>query len=85
MLVKRIPWGGIAAAVPTVRFIAFTDLGVRVAINVRTQQFSDQAIVRHEVIKRLHPALASAGITVSTVDRGERKPETASRPPATRG
>jgi len=64
-------------AEPSIRFLAFTDLGVRVGVNVRAQQFSDQALVRHELIKRLHAALTIAGVQVSTVDRGNQKPRTA--------
>jgi len=64
-------------AEPSIRFLAFTDLGVRVGVNVRAQQFSDQALVRHELIKRLHAALTIAGVEVSTVDRGKQKPRTA--------
>ena len=65
--VMREVAGGMPAAEPTVRYLAFTDLGVRVGVNVRTQQFTDQALVRHELIKRLHTALTGAGVRVSTV------------------
>ncbi len=65
--VMRDVEGGIPAADTSVRFIAFTDLGVRFGVNVRARQFSDQALVRHELIKRLNAALTDAGIGVSTV------------------
>jgi len=69
--VMRDVAGGMPAVEPSVRFTAFTDLGIRVAVNVRTEQFTDQALVRHEVIKRLHAALTDAGVTLSTVERGD--------------
>lgn len=70
--VMRDVAGGMAAAEPNVRFVAFTDLGIRVGVNVRTQQFTDQALVRHEVIKRLHTALADAGVSIPTTANSGR-------------
>jgi len=75
--VMRDVAGGIPAVEPNVRFIAFTDLGIRVGVNVRTQQFTDQAFVRHELIKRLSGALAEAGVTVSTTDKTDQRSGTA--------
>jgi small-conductance mechanosensitive channel len=71
--VMRDVEGGIATAEPTVRFLAFTDLGVRVGVNVRAQQFSDQALVRHELIKRLNGALTDAGVTVATAVKSDQR------------
>src|SRR6185295_9304287 len=51
--VMREVAGGMPEAVPSVRFLGFSDLGLRCAVIVRTQQFTDQALVRHELIKRL--------------------------------
>jgi small-conductance mechanosensitive channel len=65
-VMRDVP-GGMSASEPTVRFIGFTDLGVRFAVNVRAQQFIDQALVRHELIKRLNGALTDAGVEMSTV------------------
>ena len=74
--VMREVAGGLPTAEPSVRFIGFTDLGVRVGVNVRTQQFTDQTLVRHELIKRLNRALADAGVKVSTTGRSDQKPST---------
>jgi small-conductance mechanosensitive channel len=71
--VMRDVAGGMPAAEPSVRFLAFTDLGVRVGVNARAQQFSDQALVRHELIKRLNRALTDAGVTVATAVKGDRR------------
>ena len=69
-VVMRDVTGGMPAFEPNVRYIGFTDLGVRVGVNVRAQQFSDQALVRHELVKRLSAAFADAHITISTAPRG---------------
>ncbi|HXT69268.1 MAG TPA: mechanosensitive ion channel family protein [Vicinamibacterales bacterium] len=58
--------GGVPGAEPGVRFTGFTDLGVRVSVNFRTRAFSDQALVKHELIKRLETALQNAGVTIAT-------------------
>ena len=63
--------GGVRDAVPNVRFTAFSDLGVRLAVNVRTREVGDQAQVRHELIKRLSGALKDAGIEVATRGTGD--------------
>jgi small-conductance mechanosensitive channel len=75
--VMRDVAGGMPAVEPTVRFLAYTDLGIRVGVNVRTQHFADQALVRHELIKRLQTALTGAGVTVATTGKGDEKPATA--------
>jgi small-conductance mechanosensitive channel len=57
---------------PSVRFTAFTDLGIRCSVSVRAKTFADQFLVRHELIKRLHAALQEAGIGMATLERGQR-------------
>ena len=64
--------GGMPESEPAVRFIAFTDLGVRVGVFVRAKRFGDQALVRHELLKRLQRALSDAGITIAMLDRPDR-------------
>lgn len=66
-LVMREVAGGMPDVAPSVRFLGFSDLGVRCAVNVRTRQFSDQALVRHELIKRMQAALVEAGIGIPTL------------------
>jgi small-conductance mechanosensitive channel len=65
--VMREVAGGMPEVTPSVRFMGFSELGVRCAVNVRTQQFSDQALVRHELIKRVQAALRQAGIEIPTL------------------
>jgi small-conductance mechanosensitive channel len=75
--VMRDVAGGMPGVTPSVRFLGFSDLGLRAAVNVRTQQFSDQALVRHELIKRLQAALRHAGIEIPTLSgtEGRRQKE----------
>jgi len=74
--VMREVAGGMPETAPSVRFLGFSDLGLRCAVNVRTRQFSDQALVRHELIKRLQAALVHAGIEIPTLAGTEgRRPK----------
>jgi small-conductance mechanosensitive channel len=59
--------GGVPTAEVAVRFHAFTDLGVQCSVGLRSQRLEDQALIRHELIKRLKPALEAAGIEIPTV------------------
>ncbi len=59
--------GAVAAFQPNVRFSAFADLGLRATVTLRARSVDDQAIVRHEFIRRLHSAFREAGIVVPTL------------------
>lgn len=59
--------GAVAGAEPSVRFQTFSDLGVRFTVSVRSKQFADQFLIRHELVKRLHAALRHAGIELPTL------------------
>jgi len=67
--------GGVPDAEVAVRFQAFAEIGVRCAVIVRARRFEDQALVRHEVIKRLHAALKDAGIGLAILGRAELRAE----------
>jgi hypothetical protein len=45
---------------------------VRVAVGVRVRSFQDQALVRHELVKRLHRAFAAHGVTWANPRTGIR-------------
>ena len=60
-VMRSVP-GAVPTAEPGVRFNAFTDLGVRVAIGMRIKSYADQFLVRHELIKRLTARFAEEGI-----------------------
>ena len=52
------------------RFIAFADTGVRVAVVVRALSFTDQVLLRSELIKRLQGRLQQEGIDLATMLTG---------------
>lgn len=65
-VMREVP-GGVPGGPVAVRFQAFSDLGVRCAVVVRVRRFEDQALVRHELVKRLHAALTADGIGLATL------------------
>ena len=73
-VMRDVP-GGVPDAEVAVRFQAFAEIGVRCAVIVRARRFEDQALVRHEVIKRLHAALKDAGIGLAILGRAELRAE----------
>ena len=68
-VIRDVP-GAVKDAEPAVRFIAFADTGVRVAVGVRARSFTDQVLVRSELIKRLQKRLRQEGINVAIVPTG---------------
>jgi small-conductance mechanosensitive channel len=58
---------GASSAEPGVRFNAMTDLGVRVSVGFRAKTFTDQFLLRHEIIKRLTARFAAHGIEIAAV------------------
>ena len=67
--VRDVP-GAMKDAEPAVRFIAFADTGVRVAVVVRALSFTDQVLLRSELIKRLQGRLQQEGIDLATTLTG---------------
>jgi small-conductance mechanosensitive channel len=51
-VMRDVP-GGMPEFEPAVRLSAFTDMGVRFSTGLRARDFPDQALVRHEFLKRL--------------------------------
>ena len=56
--------GGVASFEPQVRFQKFDDGGIELNAILRVAQFTDQFLVRHEFIKRLHARFAEEGIVI---------------------
>lgn len=77
-VMREVP-GGMPEVAPSVRFLGFSDLGLRCAVIVRTKQFTDQALIRHELIKRLQASLVRAGIDIPTLATDVRRPKPAAR------
>jgi small-conductance mechanosensitive channel len=56
--------GGVAAFTPVVRFHALGPTSVICSVMLRAQEFTDQFLIRHEFIKRLHVRYGREGIVV---------------------
>lgn len=54
--------GGVPDFVPSAKFSSFTDFGINLSAVLRARSFSDQYIVKHEFIKRLHKRFSSEDI-----------------------
>jgi len=59
--------GAVATFQPNVRFSGFADLGLRGTVALRAKSIDDQAVVRHEFIRRLLLAFRDKGIVVPTL------------------
>jgi small-conductance mechanosensitive channel len=62
-VMRAVP-GGVPDFEPSVRYHSFTDFSVRFSVNLRVREFADQALVRHEFVKRLHARLKRGGMTI---------------------
>jgi len=62
-VVKRVE-GARPDAEPLVRFHTFADFGIRFDVVIRSKQFTDQGLLRHELIKALQARFIDAGIEI---------------------
>ena len=62
-VVHEVP-GAVADSPANVRFHTFGDLAVKFSVNARAREFADQALIKHELMKRLHARLAQEGIVL---------------------
>ncbi len=60
-VLKELP-GGIPDSEPVVRFHTFGEFSVNFSLTIRAQQFTDQYLLRHELLKRLHVRYRHEGI-----------------------
>jgi small-conductance mechanosensitive channel len=56
--------GGVATFEPLIRFNAFADSSINFNVILRGRQFTDQFLLKHEFIKRLHARYATEGISI---------------------
>jgi small-conductance mechanosensitive channel len=56
--------GGVATFEPLIRFNAFADSSINFNVILRGRQFTDQFLLKHEFIKRLHARYAAEGISI---------------------
>ncbi len=77
--------GGLTDEEPFVRFEEFSDFSINFLLQVPVRQFTDQFLIRHELVKRLHRRYGARGIeipfpirTVYMRERAERARKAAS-------
>lgn len=56
--------GGAAYFEPFVRYNAFGESGIKFTVILRAKEFTDQYLIKHEFIKRLHKRYAREGINI---------------------
>ena len=56
--------GGVEGYSPLVRFHTFGDSGIEFTVVLRGKHFTDQYLLKHEFVKRLHQRYAQEGITI---------------------
>ena len=62
-VMRDVP-GGVPDFEPSVRFHTFADLSVRFTVNLRVREFADQALVKHELVKRISARFRKDGIVI---------------------
>jgi len=60
-VLKTTP-GGVASFEPVVRFHTFGESSIDCTVVLRAREFTDQAVLKHEFVKRLHQRYAKEGI-----------------------
>ncbi len=56
--------GGLTDEEPFVRFEEFSDFSINFVLHVPVRQFTDQFLVRHELVKRIHARYTAEGIEI---------------------
>jgi small-conductance mechanosensitive channel len=56
--------GGVPEFEPFVRYGAFGDFSINLTVILRAREFTDQYLIKHEFIKRLHERYAQEGIII---------------------
>jgi small-conductance mechanosensitive channel len=62
--VLRTVTGGVEGFSPLVRFHTFGDSGIGFTVVLRGKHFTDQYLLKHEFVKRLHQRYTELGITI---------------------
>ena len=56
--------GGLTDEEPFVRFEEFSDFSINFLLRVPVREFTDQYLVRHELVKRIHERYGAEGIEI---------------------
>ena len=62
--VMREVSGGVPAFEPFIRYNEFADSSINFTVIMRGQRFTDQFLIKHEFVKRLHGRYEAEGITI---------------------
>ncbi|QAT18006.1 mechanosensitive ion channel protein MscS [Candidatus Velamenicoccus archaeovorus] len=62
-VMKEVP-GGVPGFEPFIRFHTFADSSINFSVILRAKEFTDQYLVKHEFIKRLHKRYAKENINI---------------------
>lgn len=62
--VMRDVAGGVPTFEPFIRYSAFGDSSINFTVIMRAKEFTDQYLIKHEFIKRLHERYAKEGIVI---------------------
>lgn len=62
-VIERVE-GSLPDSEPTVRFHTFADLGIRFDVIIRSKQYTDQGLLKHELIKALQERFTAEGIEI---------------------
>jgi small-conductance mechanosensitive channel len=62
--VMRDVEGGVATFEPFIRYHTFADFSVNFSVILRAREFTDQFLVKHEFIKRLHERYLREGVEI---------------------
>jgi small-conductance mechanosensitive channel len=73
-VIARVP-AAIQSVEPVIRFHTFADTGIRFDVVVRVQEFTDQGLLKHELMKAVRERFIAEGITM---------PQPAAPPPVER-
>ena len=70
-VMREVP-GGVPDFEPSIRFHTLADTSVRLTVNLRAREFADQALVKHEFVKRTLARFQQEGIVIPHADAGGR-------------
>jgi len=56
--------GGVSYFKPYIRYHTFDDSSIKFSVILRSKEFVDQYLIRHEFIKRLHKRYLQEGINI---------------------
>lgn len=62
-VMRKVP-GGVPEFEPFIRYHTFGDFSINFSVILRAKEFSDQYLIRHEFIKRLHKRYKAEGIVI---------------------